>query len=266
VAFADAVLSSLALWPGLLLVAGGLAKAADVARGDVRDTVLTRLIGRHRRRGTWAAVAAAELVAGALVLATVFTPWPEAGAAVLLAGATGIAAWGMRHAPDAGCGCFGAGSAPVNVRTVVRAGLLAALAAAAAVGGDGWTAVFGEPAAWVAVVLAGVVLSWLSPELRGAAAERVEEAACRRGVSFERSVARLRRSELWQRARPYVSADAPSDHWDEGCWRLICYPAVYEGEQATAVFAVSLGLRRGGARVAFVAESEDRVLGRLEAL
>jgi hypothetical protein len=265
VAFADAVLSSLALWPGLMLVAGGLAKAADVARDDVHDTVLARLIGRHRLGRTWTAVAAAELAVGALVLATVLTPWPEAAAAVLLACATGLAVWGLRHAPGAGCGCFGAGSAPVSVRTVVRAGFLAALAVAAAAGGAGWTSVFGEPLAWIAVAAAGVALAWLSPELRRVAANRVEETACRRGVSFERSVARLRRSELWQRARPYVSADEPGDHWDEGCWRLICYPAVYEGEPATAVFAVGLGLRQRRNRVAFVAESEDRVLGRLEA-
>ena len=78
-------------------------------------------------------------------------------------------------------------------------------------------------------------------------------------------MARLRRSELWQRARPYVSADAPTEHWDEGCWRLMCYPAVYEGESVTAVFALNLGLRQSRNKVAFVDEVEQRVLGRLEA-
>ena len=243
----------------------GVAKGLDVARDDVSDTVFARLVGRPCLRATWGAVAAAELAVGGFVLATVLTPWPEAAAAVLLAGAAAIALWGLRHAPDAGCGCFGAGSSPVSVRTTARAGFLAVLAMLAGVGGEGWTAVFGEPAAWVGVVLAGVVVAWLSPELRKAAAERAQEAACRRRVSLERSVTRLRRSELWQRARPYVSADAPSEHWDEGCWRLICYPAVYDGEPATAVFAVSLGLGQSQNRVAFVAEAEQRVLGRLDA-
>jgi len=261
----QAVASSLALWPGLLLVAGGLAKSFDVARDEVSDTVFARLVGRHRLRAAWGAVAGAELAVGGLVLATVLAPWPEAAAAVLLAGAAAIALWGLRYAPDAGCGCFGAGSSPVSVRTTARAGFLAALAALAAVGGESWTAVFGEPAAWLAVALAGAVVAWLSPELREAAAARAQEAACLRRVSLERSVARLRRSELWQRARPYVSADVPGEHWDEGCWRLICYPAVYEGEPATAVFAVSLGLSQSQNRVAFVAEAEQRVLGRLDA-
>jgi hypothetical protein len=263
-----AVASSLALWPGLLLTAGGLAKAADVARDDVRDTVLARAVGRHRLRVTWVAVAAAELVTGALALAALVAPWPEAAAAVLLAGATGLAAWGLRHAPDAGCGCFGArSSARVTGRTAARAALLAALAAAAAAGGEGWTAVFRDPLAAVAVVLAGAVLAGLSPELRRmpAAVRRLQDVGCRRTVPVERSVTQLQRSELWSRARPYVTAEAPTEHWDEGCWRLICYPAVYEGEPATAVFAVSLGVRQSRNRVAFVAEAERRVLGRLDA-
>ena len=78
-------------------------------------------------------------------------------------------------------------------------------------------------------------------------------------------MAGLRRSELWQRARPYVSAETPTEHWDEGCWRLLCYPAVYEGEPVTAVFSIHLGLRQSPNTVAFVDEAEQRVLARFEA-
>ena len=85
----------------------------------------------------------------------------------------------------------------------------------------------------------------------------------RRRVSLERSVARLRRSELWERARPYVSADAPTEHWDEGCWRLLCYPAVYErraGDRRVRGQPRPRG--RAATAVAFVDEAERRVLGR----
>jgi hypothetical protein len=191
-----------------------------------------------------------------------------------------VGVWGIRNAPDAGCGCFGARStATLGRRTVARAGLLALLAAVAAVGGESWMSALDDPAAVAALVVAGIALAWLSPELselRGAAAPHVDAAALRarrlrdatcrrRRVSVDRSIARLRRSELWQRARPFVSADSPTEHWDEGCWRLLCYPAVYEGEPATAVFAVNLGVRQRRNRVAFVDEAERRVLGRLEA-
>ena len=166
----------------------------------------------------------------------------------------------------------------LSVRTTVRAGFLASLAAVAAAGGASWISVFHDPAAAVVTVAAGAAAGVAEPGAAGAAgngrhragrasarARRLRQAACGRRISVEQSVARLRRSELWQRARPYVSADAPTEHWDEGCWRLVCYPAVYDGEPVTAVFALSLGLRQSRNKVAFVDEVERRVLGRLEA-
>jgi hypothetical protein len=274
-----AIASGLALWPGLLLVSGGLAKAVDVAGHDLGDTVLARLIpGRRPLRAAWGLTAGAELSVGALVVAGVAVPWPEVAAALLLTGAALVAAWGLRYAPDAGCGCFGAAATTrLSVRTGVRAGFLAVLAALAVAGGASWTTVFDHAIAAAVTVAAGVALAWLSPELPGlrdAAAARVGGAfwqaralrhrACG-SISLERSVAGLRRSELWQRAQPYVSAETPTEHWDEGCWRLVCYPAVYEGEPATAVFSIHLGLRQSPNTVAFVDEVEQRVLGRLEA-
>lgn len=274
-----AIASSLALWPGLVLVAGGVAKAVDVASGDLGDTVLARLIpGRRPLRAAWGLAATAELAVGALVLAGVAVPWPEIAAALLLTGAALVAAWGLRYAPDAGCGCFGArATTRLSVRTGVRAGFLAALAALGAVGGASWTTVFDYLVAVAVTAAAGVALAWLSPELPGlrdAAAVRIGGAFWRAralrhracgSISLERSVARLRRSDLWRLAQPYVSAETPTEHWDEGCWRLLCYPAVYEGESVTAVFSIHLGLRQSPNTVAFVNEVEQRVLGRLEA-
>jgi hypothetical protein len=274
----SAIASGLALWPGLFLVAGGLAKALDLRRNDLRRTVVARLLpDRVPPRGAWAAVAAAELGVGALVLAGLLVPVPEVAAAVLLAGAALVAGWGVRHAPGAPCGCLGARSrTTVSPRTVVRAGSLSALAAIAAVGGEAWTALLHEPWALAAAAAAGAALAWLSPErgqavtsLRGAAglrARRLRDAACtHRSIPVDRTVARLRGTEVWRRASPYLAADAPSEHWEEGCWRLMCYPAVYEGESATAVFAVHLGPWQRPRTVAFVNEDEQRVLARLEA-
>jgi hypothetical protein len=91
-------------------------------------------------------------------------------------------------------------------------------------------------------------------------------AACARSAgSVERSLRRLRRSDLWRRATPHLAADAPSDHWLEGCWRLICFHGVYEGEAVTAVFAIRLGLKQSVEAVAFVDEERRRVVARFEA-
>ena len=82
-------------------------------------------------------------------------------------------------------------------------------------------------------------------------------------VSGPIPVARLRRSVLWADARQYLAADAPSEQWREGCWRYLAYPANYDGEAATAVFALYLGRDRASDGVAFVAEREQRVLGQI---
>jgi hypothetical protein len=272
-----AVLSGLAFWPGLLLVVAGGAKARQTRRNDgISSTVVGRLMGKWLPlRPAWGLIAAIELAVGGLVLATAFTPWPEAAAALVLAAAAALAYVGLRKVPGADCGCFGIRK-QIHPKTIVRAGLLAALAAAGAAGGEGWTAVFDHPLALVPLVAAGALLLWLSPELTDPVeelqAETVKRArwlrhsACRRRAGpVERTAEQLRRSDLWRRAQPFIAADAPSDHWLEGCTRVVCYPAVYEGEPATAVFAVAIGLRHDGTNVAFVNEDEQRVLARLEA-
>jgi uncharacterized membrane protein YphA (DoxX/SURF4 family) len=275
-----AAASGLAFWPGLLLVAAGAAKASDVwRRRRIGSTVVGRLLeDRVPLRPAWAVAAAVELAAGALVLSGLLVPWPEAAAALVLAAAAGIAFWGLRTVPGADCGCFGLQNR-VQPWTIVRASLLAALAAAGALGGRSWWAVFDRPAALVPLLAAGALVAWLSPELPdvidalevvagkpSARLRRIRSAACeRRAGPVEESADRLRRTELWKRAQPYLSGDAPTEDWFEGCTRLLCYPAVYEGESATAVFAVGLGRRRSATTVAFVNEEERRVLARLDA-
>ncbi len=267
----SSLVSGLAVWPGLFLVAGGTAKALELRDPDAgQDTVLARALPRRvRLRPAWAALGGAELVAGALVLSGLPTPWPELAAALLLAAAAGVALWGMRAVPQAGCGCFGTRSAPVSARTPLRAGALALLALAAALAGSGWTSALGDPVAVAVMLAAGVALVAATPELdlrRRARAGRhhVRETACaHRRVPPERTIARLRASLLWAEARRYLAAESPLEQWREGCWRYLVYPASYEGEAATAVFALYLGRDRSADGVAFVDERDQRVLGQI---
>ncbi|MDA0160015.1 hypothetical protein OM076_07065 [Solirubrobacter ginsenosidimutans] len=274
--------SGLAVWPGVFLLAGGVAKAREV-RDDAVDggTLLFRAVGRSvPPRPAWAAVAGAELVVGGLVLAGVARPYPQLAGGTGLAAAGALAAWGVRNAPDAGCGCFGARSEPVSPRTAVRAGVLSALALAAATGGGAWTNAFRRPAAGrrggaaslpraaaAAVVLgAGAALAATTPELRPRHARaRAHDLVCaHRPAPPRRTLERLRQSNLFSDARPYLAADAPSEQWRDGCWRYVSYPANYEGEAATAVFALYLGKSRNADGVAFVAEDEQRVIGQIK--
>src|SRR5262249_10281611 len=161
--------------------------------------------------------------AGCFVLSTVLVPWPEIAAAVLLAGATYVAIWGLRNAPESSCGCLGGlAAARVGRATAFRAGALAAMAALAAFSPDGWTAVFSEPLALLVVLPVGALVIWYSSErddlwervrpgmvwpgrVARHEANRVRNAACRRrSVPLESSLARLRGSELWTRAQPFV--------------------------------------------------------------
>jgi hypothetical protein len=264
----SALASGLALWPGVFLLAGGATKALDVRAGESgTGTVLARALPtRVPLRAAWTAVAGAELAVGGLVLAGVALPFSLLAAAAGLAAAGLLSLWGVRHAPDTGCGCFGAArSEPVSPRTVVRAGVLCALALVAMLGGDGWFAALSHPLAVAAVLAVGAGLAAATPELRPRNARvRLREAVwAHRPAPPRRTLERLRRSPLWADAREYLAADAPSEQWREGCWRYLAYPATYDGEAATAVFALYLGRDRASDGVAFVAEREQRVLGRL---
>ena len=74
-----------------------------------------------------------------------------------------------------------------------------------------------------------------------AAADEGEENDCEsRQVPLEETLAALRRSTLWPAAAPYLRAGRPEDHWREGCWRFLTYPAMRDGQALTAVFAVRL--------------------------
>jgi len=264
----SALASGLAVWPGLFLLAGGAVKAREWRAPDLdRDDVLARVLGdRVPLRPVWAAVAATEVVVGALVLAGLLTPFPALAAALVLGAAGMVAAWGVRNAPGAGCGCFGARSEQVSSRTVWRAAALTALALAGALGGGAWYDVLQAPLALVVVLAAGAALAAATPELRPRDVRmRAYQTVCsHKPASPQRTLERLRASALWSDAHEYLLADTPHEQWRDGCWRYLTYPAHYDGEPATAVFALYLGRSRNADGVAFVAEGEERVLGQIK--
>src|SRR3954447_10016024 len=121
---------AVAVWPGLFLLAGGALKLRADEDGE---TLMTRVLPDFIAPK---AVAAAEIAIGALVLLGV--PLVAYAAALLLAVAAAVAVWGVVNVPEASCGCFGARSERVSPRTAVRAGLLAVLALAGAIGAAPW--------------------------------------------------------------------------------------------------------------------------------
>jgi hypothetical protein len=246
------LLVALAVWPGLFLLAGG---ALKLRADDEGETLMTRVLPGFISPK---AVAGGEIAIGALVLLGV--PFSAYAAALLLAVAAGVATWGVFNVPEASCGCFGAKSEPVSPRTAVRAGLLALLA----LGGTPWWDA--SPAGFALALVAGAVLVALTPELRSREARlHVNEAVCaHRPAPLRATLAQLRRSTLWADARDYLATDAPSEQWRDGCWRYLAYPATYDGEDATAVFALYLGRSRAADGVAFVAAGEERVLGQIK--
>jgi uncharacterized membrane protein YphA (DoxX/SURF4 family) len=263
----SAFASGLALWPGLFLLAGGAAKVRD-RREPATDTLIARVLPKPIPVGVaWMAVAIAELVVGVLLLVGAAAPVPEFVAAAGLGIAALVALWGMRNAPDVGCGCFGTKSEPVTARTVVRAGVLCGLALVAAIAGGVWTDALSHPLATVFGLAVGVALLATTPKLRPRDVRlRAGQAVCsHRPAPPRQTLERLRGSELWADAREYLAADVPTEEWRDGCFRYLTYPANYAGQAATAVFALYLGRNRASDGVAFVAVGEERVLGQIRA-
>src|SRR5262249_45496754 len=137
---------------------------------------------------------------------------------------------------------------------------------AGALGGGPWYDLFHAPLALLAAVAAGAALAALTPELkpRDVRMRAYQTVCAHKPASPGSALTRLRASALWADAHDYLLADTPSEQWRDGCWRYLTYPASYEGEPATAVFALYLGRSRNADGVAFVAEDEARVLGQIK--
>ena len=146
-----------------------------------------------------------------------------------------------QHKPHVGCGCFGELSTkPVGIRSIARAGVLAA-AALATVGLPPLR--LPPPGARAAAALGLLIaelllLALLSPEAGEALTRLGYSEPCElREVPARRALAALHRSRVWRRQSGLVGGEAPADMWRELCWWYVAYPA--RGETGTAlVFAV----------------------------
>jgi hypothetical protein len=170
--------------------------------------------------------------------------------------------------PEAGCGCFGEFSeTPVGWRTITRAGLLCA--AAAATVGLPPLRMPSSPATaelWLAAAAFELsLLAFLSPELAELLVRLGYSEPCEvRKLPVARTLAALHSSSHWRRYAGQVSAPAPTDVWREGCWRFVVYPGTARGRRVDIVFAVYQQARRPPIRVAVIDSDTDEVLGRPE--
>lgn len=241
----------------LMLLLGGLAKFATAGErgqpGNLSRLGPGVLVPERWRRPFMIFCAAGEVVLAACLL---LTTWPPARFATIafFAVATYVLWELRRRRPDVGCGCFGdASSAPVGLRSIARAFLLAGLAVVVTVvpvSGAGVLAGF-SPGLVVASAAGFAVLALLSPEMGEGIARVRHRAPCeQRPMAAGRALHRLRASGEWRAHAPLLASGEPSDTWRELCWRFFVYPGrTADGTPAEVVFAVYLTGRRAPVRV-----------------
>ncbi len=170
--------------------------------------------------------------------------------------------------PAVGCGCFGDFShTPVGWRTIARAGVLCA-AAAATIGLPALRMPSSATTAemWLAVLAFELsLIAFLSPELGEVLVRLGYSEPCElRRLPVERTMAALHASSPWRRYAGQISSAAPIDVWREGCWRFVVYAGVARGRRVDIVFAVYLQPRRPVIRAAVLDAYTDEVLGLAE--
>jgi hypothetical protein len=167
--------------------------------------------------------------------------------------------------PAAGCGCFGDFShTPIGWRTIARAGVLCA-AAAATIGLPPLRMPSSATTAemWLAVLAFELsLIAFLSPELGEILVKLGYSEPCElRRLPVERTMAALHASSPWRRYAGQIASAAPVDVWREGCWRFVVYAGVARGRRVDIVFAVYLQARRPVIRAAVLDAHTDEILG-----
>ena len=181
---------------------------------------------------------------------------PRSPRRCVLAVAARVAIWGMRSVPDASCGCFGPAPEPVSARTSSARACSPRSRSVAAFGGGAWTDVFGEPRALV-LARSPSASRWspATPELRtrrrlrsarGPAGLLARDPPRRRaaGSPVERRRAAPAQRAVGRRARPTSPPTRRARSGATAAGACSAIPADYEGEPATAVFALYLGRSR----------------------
>lgn len=166
--------------------------------------------------------------------------------------------------PEAECGCFGGlSSSPVGIRAVARAVLLAVMAiAVAGTATSGIDAIQGMTGQqWAVAGVALLLLCVFSPEVPEMTRRLFHWDACTvRTVPMARTLARLRRSDVWRANATFVAGKPPEDVWRYGCWRLVRFRGKREGREADLVFAVPLRRRSVAVHAAFADPETGAVL------
>lgn len=253
-----------------------LSSALKARQGLSREAAVRSALGVVIRRLSLLVIAWRALVAveAGLALALLVLP-PRAGgtaAVAFFAAAGAYAAVLARVAPGRDCGCFGGGGEPASPLVVVRALLLAFVAGVYAVVDPSPAAALGDPRAWSGLLLLvfvtlAVSREWRAPLLRRAAVRRLRR--CSHAVVDVASVVEaVRGSDAWRAVGAYVVRDDAFETSREGCWQFLTFEASYDGNVATAVFALGLAerrprcramLRRGFTGVTILETPEERL-------
>jgi hypothetical protein len=227
-----------------------LSSALKARRGLSREAAVRSALGVLIRRlsvlvAAWRALVAVE---AGLAVALLALP-PRAGgtaAAVFFVAAGAYAAILTRVAPDRACGCFGTDDEPASALVAVRALLLAFVAGFYAAVDP--SPALGDLRAWLGLAVLAILTlvvsrEWRVPLERRAAVRRLRNCA-RAGGDVAAAAEAVRTTEAWRTVGAHVVRTDPAEAWREGCWQYLSFEASYEGNVATAVFALSLGERR----------------------
>jgi hypothetical protein len=248
----------------LVLLGACAAKISRVLRARSVLVVLdaTSLFPPRLRRPATMAVCLTELCLGVGILATSGPAWREWAGGVRLGTAlfflvAACAVVELREfRPGLGCGCFGElSSKPPGLRSVLRAGLLAAAALASIYGGELTLPRAGPAAAGdLGIVIAEfLIVAALSPEVGEILARLGYAEPCElHAAPPQRALTALWRSRTWRRHATLVLAGAPADMWRELCWWYLVYPGRDGAGECDVVFAVEVRPRRPAIHAAVV--------------
>jgi hypothetical protein len=214
-----------------VLLAGVLVWAAVFKfRGGSQRSALSRLVGKERVVAAFRVIGAVELV----LAAALFTPVGQWVTFAWFLGMLGYLSWAKLAEPESSCGCLSEKYAPVGIRALARAVLLAGMVVTADL--LPWYSVF--PAAVLVLLLSAELADyWLLPLRRLKVRLRHPLAGGEFAVPVASTVQQLQKSTTYQSVYPILRSDL-LDTWDEGEWRILTYTAERDGERATAVFAV----------------------------
>ena len=256
-----------------LLLGGCAAKAWRLLRTRSLSTVLVPdgLLPLRLRRPVMMTMYATEFTLGLGLIATagkVGAGGPGLPATIVRAGtalfflvAMGALNETRQRRPDVGCGCFGEFSeTPIGWRTITRAGVLCA-AAAATIGVPPLRMPSSPSTAelWLAALAFELsLIAFLSPEVGEILVRLGYSEPCElRRLPVGRTLTALHSSSQWRRYAGQVCAADPDDVWREGCWRFVVYPGSAHGRPVDIVFAIYLQARRPPIRVAVLDAEPD---------